>query len=438
MNLNYIFIILFIIYFIYFKYNIYIRTQLLNFFVVKRGIITLNCKWYKLSDIFLKDGSGIKLYNDIKKKYNQDFYQTSMFGHKIHLLINSDYIKYIMDNSPYKFSAGILKKNFFNSFMKNNVGISCGCPWKNRRQAVENTLPQSESFFNHDIDTKIKDLLLNWKNKNKIKFSDFKDISKKITGYVIFGEYELNDIYLKYLKIVNNTSVLWSFDIKKNFKLKDKFYNLLNQSLINPKKGSLVFDLLKNKNLNKNEIIDQIPHFIFPIFSLFINTVPRILLLISNHTQVYQKLINLIKLNQEDEYVRKIILEMVRLNNPVNTTFRTVNNNTNFKNYKIKKGEQILILNNAILREPQIFKKPNLFIPERWNSKLEQSYKSISFNQGPQSCPGKELSIFLISRFIINLFKIKNLNTSSKIISKKINTKNISQSINPCNLEFIF
>jgi len=437
MKIYYILIFLFILYLLYQKYKFYLRIQLLNFLVVKRGIVTLNCKWYNISERILKDSSGINLYYDIKKTLNFDFYQTSMFGHKLHLLLNTKHIKTIMEKSPYNFGPGILKKKFFHSFMKKNIGIQCGCPWKKMRKAIENTLPQKNNFYDSKIDNKINFYLQDWKLKKNIKFNDFVEISKKISGYVIFGNNRLEQVYLDYLKEVNSSSVLWNFNSNKNFKLQLEFNNLLYKSLNKPKEGSLIDKLVKNQNLTREELKDQIPHFIFPIYSAFINTVPRILLMLSNDTKVYKKLILSLK-NNNTNYLKNIILEMFRLNNPVNTTFRTVNQDTKFNNYEIKKGEQILILNNPILRNPKIFSLPNEFNPERWNKNLEESELNISFNYGPQVCPGKDLIIFMIKSFIKNLIEIKGLNMSSRIISNKINTKNISQSINPCKLEFIF
>jgi hypothetical protein len=440
MKLKYILVIIFILYLIFKKYEYYFRIRLLNLFVVKRGIVTLNCKWYKFSDMFLKDSSGVNLYYDIKKNIKHDFYQSTMFGHKVHLLLNTKHIQSIMDNSPYKFGPGILKKKFFNSFMKENIGISCGCPWKEKRKLIESVLPQNKNYNSQKINDKINFYLNDWKNKNIIKLKDFKNISKKISGYIIFGS-QLDQVYLDYLKIVNKTSVLWNYEKNKEFRYKKEFDKLLNDSLNNPEQDSLIYKLIKNNNnLTKEQLKDQIPHFIFPIFSIFITTVPRILLMLSNHEDIYKNLILDLNRNKHNrsEYLRKIVLEMVRLNNPVNSTFRTVNQDTNFNQYQIKKGDQILILNNPVLRNPEVFEYPNRFNPERWNSKLEDSYHAISFNQGPQECPGKELFIFIVESFIINLFKIKNLNISSRIITKKINTENISQSINPCKLEFKF
>ena len=131
-------------------------------------------------------------------------------------------------------------------------------------------------------------------------------------------------------------------------------------------------------------------------------------------------------------------METLRLNNPVVTTFRTLLVDFKFDNrYKFKKGTQFLILNNPVLREKEFFINPNKFTPDRWTPNMEKSYYSISFNQGPQKCPGKELAIFLCQSFIVRFFQLFGILENYKILkSNKINTKHIPQMINPCNIKF--
>ena len=167
---------------------------------------------------------------------------------------------------------------------------------------------------------------------------------------------------------------------------------------------------------------------------LFITTIPRLLCLLCNHLHVFQNLI--LEINNNSlfnlEYMRKCILETLRLNNPVISMFRTLEQDISFdsKN-KFKKGTQFLILTNPVLRENEFFDKPNEFIPERWTSNMEDSYYSISFSQGPQKCPGKEIAIFLVSCFTYNFIKNNKLNITNFKCNKKLDKKNILQVINP-------
>ena len=106
------------------------------------------------------------------------------------------------------------------------------------------------------------------------------------------------------------------------------------------------------------------------------------------------------------------------------------------KNNKFKKGTEFLILTNPILRNKEYFKTPNRFIPERWDKKMEDNYYSMSFSQGPQKCPGKEIAIFLIQCFVFNLIKNNNINIDNFKCNKKLDIKNIEQVINPCDIIF--
>ena len=179
---------------------------------------------------------------------------------------------------------------------------------------------------------------------------------------------------------------------------------------------------------------------------LFVTTIPRLLVLLFNHKTVLNKIINEINSIENNEnitnkiyelsYLRKCILETVRLNNPVITTFRTLLSDFSFnKKYNFKKGTQFLILNNPVLRENEFFKKPNQFIPSRWTKKMEKSYYAISFSQGPQQCPGKELAIYLAQSFIYNFIKIKKINKNTIVKTNYINKNYIPQIINPCEIK---
>ena len=129
-------------------------------------------------------------------------------------------------------------------------------------------------------------------------------------------------------------------------------------------------------------------------------------------------------------------METVRLINPLISTFRTLLQDFTFEDtYSFNKGTQFLILNNPVLREKEYFEKPNQFIPERWTPEMEKSYYAISFNQGPQRCPAKELVISLCQSFLYNFFRIKKYTTVETV---KVDNDYIPQIINPCTIYFKF
>ena len=75
-------------------------------------------------------------------------------------------------------------------------------------------------------------------------------------------------------------------------------------------------------------------------------------------------------------------------------------------------------------------------MPSRWTPEMEKSYYAISFNQGPQRCPGKELAIYLAQSFMYNFIKIREIGKKQSLRCKEIDTESIPQIINPCTLQF--
>ena len=455
MKLNLLLVILIIIFFlILIIYNNvdfdHFNVWLLNRLFILRGVLAPNCNWYTVSDILLpNNASGIKIYNKIKKKYG-DFAPTYMFGEKIYTVTNNKYIKIIFDNSPDLFSVGKLKMTFFKSFMEKNVGVSTGCPWKARRHINEIALVTDKlHIYAEKYNNDMIEQLTKWKNTPKLGKLDFENLGKTMVSKIVFNTDSLNDYFFKIFSEANTTEAFTNPHFKITPKVYNNYVKILNNYIDNPKPKSLV-ELCLTVTNNKEEIRHQIPHFIFPIVGLFITTIPRLLLLLCNHKKIFKKVIQEVySLNDSNmdnyeniyklTYLRKCILETLRLNNVVSTTFRTLTQDYTFDNkYSFKKGTQFLILNNPVLREEEYFDKPHKFMPSRWTPNMEKSYYAISFNQGPQQCPGKELAIYLAQSFIYNFIKIKEIGIKQSMRCKKINTETITHVINPCSIKFYF
>ena len=112
-----------------------IKIQLMVLIIIQRGLLTTNCFWWSISDRFLEDASGINMYNSLKSNKSKAlaFVNINFWGMPMYLVTDINAIKTILDNSPSLFGVGKYKYDFFSSFMKDNVGVSQGCPWKNRR-----------------------------------------------------------------------------------------------------------------------------------------------------------------------------------------------------------------------------------------------------------------------------------------------------------------
>ncbi len=443
-----IILILFVMIIAY-NYSYQLKVFLLNQMVILRGILSPNCTWFHVSDIILQDGAGIDLYTSLKKKYG-DFAPSHMFGKKIYVVSNNKHIKTILENSPNLFSVGDLKRTFFKSFMSKNVGVSSECPWKRRRYINEMALVTDRLHsYAGNYNNTMKQQINKWSKKSELGYADFKKLGQSMVAKIVFNANNVDEDIFNIFSEANSLEVFYN----PNFKIDPKIYNnylrILKRYINKPNKNSLIELCLRATN-NKEEVLHQIPHFIFPIVGLFVMTFPRLLLLLYNHPEDFKKVIQevySIDRGSVMEYtkiynlafLRKCILETLRLNNPVITTFRTLTRDYTFDGGRsFEKGTQFLILNNPVLRDPDFFKQPNKFIPSRWTPAMEKSFYAISFNQGPQKCPGKELAIYLLQCGIYHLVRIKKIGFNNTIVVRKIDTDDIEQVINPCNIKIHF
>lgn len=409
-----------------------IKINAIVFMTFRRGIITQNCFWWNMNDFF-PDTTGFEMYQQLKKR--ERFVKLNILGRDIYLLTTLDDIKELLDLSPNPFGAGVLKKNFFSSFMKKNVGISDGQQWVHRRKYNDMVLETDKPHHNmYDFSEYIKEILY---KETPTNFSEFTEATKKITSKIVFGTYEYNPIIYK---VFTQADSILSATFGTNFVDKEDlilYEHYLRENLENPQPKTLLYLGHKYHNmLPQQDVIEQIPHWIFPIAGLFSVHLPRLLVLLLNHKDdfdIVKKEILQKKYIGKYSYIRKCILELFRLNNAVNSTFRSLLEPFTFSNSDttFEPNTEFVFFNNPVLRD--LFEFPNQFVPSRWNEALENDYRALMFNQANQRCPGKELVISLLQAGCIHYLELSNFNLKTNITLDK---HYIPYLINPCKIQF--
>lgn len=398
--------------------------------IIERGILAPNCEWWAKSTNELKDASGVELYYTLKEEYG-DVVPVNMLGARVHVVTNVDYIKQILDHSPDTFAVGKYKYKMFKSFMAKNVGVSSGDEWKQRRELNEVVLGTDQLHPYAKVYDKWIGEIVCSQPLQPTTFDDFQRMAKQITTKFVFGSDMVIDEVFDIFSQANSVDAITQKEYNLNPATKQVYQRYLNYYIDNPVPYSLVW-IAKQHTHDREELLHQIPHWIFPIGGLIHTAIPRLFTLMCNHPHVCNSKNMQKEPSLRDSTLRKCILETLRLNNPVVTTFRTLTRDWCFApNECYHKGDQFLILNNPVLRDPEVFDEPNKFKSERWTPKLEDSYSAIMFNQGPQKCPGKDLAIFILQSTTQHYLKKYPL---EKCV--EIDTDNIPQMMNPCQLKF--
>jgi cytochrome P450 len=409
-----------------------IQINLIVIFTLNRGIISQNCFWWSMND-FLPDATGAEVYRTFKAKGR--FIDLNVLGERIYLLTDGRDIQELLDLSPDPFGPGKIKKNFFSTFIPKNVGISVGTDWKYRRDYNDKVLETDRLHqYSQSFGEYIETVFTEMKPKTH---ADFTEATRKITSKILFGTYDYNPILYKVFKQADSIlSARFNVNTVDPDDL-EEYRDYMRNELDHPKPNTLL--ALANTHhalLPMDSVIDQIPHWVFPIAGLFSVHLPRLLVMLSNHPDELKKVIH--EFHDETQfrrtsYVRKCILELFRLNNAVNSTFRGLTKPFTFENSDqvFEEGTQFAFFNNSILRD--LFDSPNQFVPSRWSPDLEEGNRALMFNQGNQRCPGKELVISLLTQGLGSFLRLNNYSVETPI---KLDPTFIPYILNPCTITF--
>lgn len=412
--------------------------------VILRGLVAPNCRYWEVSDQ-LEDKSGVRLFEELVQEHKGcPFIPVKMFGKQSYLVTDTRYIEEVLNGSPHTFTVGRFKYRFFQSFMRFNVGVSTGCPWERRRKLNEHVLQLNSKHENACVyDRHIASILAS--AGPPANFDEFLAVSQRIATRIVFGQARVSKPIFDVLTYANTTEMFEKKDFKIPKRLYDPYMGYMKKMITSATDQSLVGlarEQYRKLGLSQMELVHQIPHWVFPIASSIHTTCTRLLLLLGNHADILRKVRAEITSTYDPndctsiyslKYLRKCILEVLRLNNNVVSLFRTLTEDYTFAGdlHTFRKGTQFLILTNPILRNAKYFAHPDEFIPDRWTWQAEHSkYAAISFSRGPQSCPGKDLMLFIVASFIVHLHERTGLHFKTATIQ----TNDISHAINPCKI----
>ena len=373
------------------------KFQLYLILIFNKGIINPNKIWYEIADIILNKHDFINFVLN----YEIGEHKKNIFGYEINLINKLEDVKFLLNNSPMRFKRGNIKYNYLKKMMKHNIGITYDTEkWIELRKQNEYVL--STQYMKSNLILNLTHLIEKICNKIEIydSYESFQFLGKNITKLLLFGHTNVtDDIFL----MVETPSYFEMNSDKKN-----NHYEILKNIIQNTEilENSLLGKFKNIIDITTDISLDQIPHWIFPIFNAITLSLPRLL-----------KIDSYYKNNDVDVKIRNKILEITRLYNQVVTLFR-LDSNTN---------KEYLIFIQMFLRNKKYFESPHSYKPERWNNKnLESEYYSLMFSQGPQICPGKNI--------IIQLLEVLYINIRDKFYSPiELDINDLPDNINPFN-----
>lgn len=388
------------------KFTELIRLCLNLFLIAKSGFVNLNKNYCYFNNKYNNDSKNLILHKKLSKKIKILKFPIINY----YYICNNNLIRKIFALSPHYFGPGNGKKKLFNLFMKNNVGISEGNLWELRREFNEKSL---DTKAYNKLSFKIFDNI-NKINFNPSNYNQFNSYSWIITNKLIFDNYNMIDELKKYSKLVIAGKDLYKCPFMNFYKNKiNNIYNNINST-------SILNNFKINNNNKEIDYIDQIPHCFGPFNFIITNFIPSLLCIILNFDNIKNKIlkeINNINFNiySKSTYLHFCIIEHIRMYNTISINAdRTVLEDIEIDGIKFKKGQNLILLNTALLFDEEIYDEPNKYNPDRWKNKTINEQNEV-FGHGKQQCPSINITPLIYKSIIINLLK-KNI----KLVEPKI------------------
>ena len=103
--------------------------------------------------------------------------------------------------------------------------------------------------------------------------------------------------------------------------------------------------------------------------------------------------------------LHNVILESLRLCPPILWWSRTCTAATRLGSYDIEAGTQIIFSAFMTHRDPHVFKHPNRFLPDRWDTEHPTPFQFIAFSAGPRKCIGSNLALLELKVMLVELLR---------------------------------
>lgn len=404
------------------------------YLIKSAGLIDLNKNKTRQMLFFMNDPLCIKFFRRMFNKYGDWVYGDIITNARNILILSPELSKKILDDSPFLFNAGYLKRDFFLHIMPNNLGISeCDrnqlkCPWKKRREFNDKSLgfKKATPFF-RDLVNIVNDNLLEMPTNIKM----WKEVAKNITALIITGN---KDEKTKYLI---QKFIYLGYNEKLTIEFKREFYKYMDECAKKCGDNNLLHYTKIYRNDDLKVIHDQLPHWFAPFCFMITYLIPNFICIILNFDDIKDKIMKEISCEQfnifsKKTYIHYCVIEHIRLFNTNNINLqRTAKMDMDYEGISIKKNDQIFILLSNILRDKNKFNKPDNYIPERWESKSVKD-QSIVFGVGPQVCPSTNISPVLYKAILIQI--LKKFKTV-ECIYPKLNKRSM-HFINPFDIQF--
>lgn len=353
------------------------------------------------SVIFTRDEALVKhMLQTQHRKYHKSPLQTDQLGHYVgHGLLTS--------NGDYWLKQRRLIQPAFYKKKLESVKAIILSAVQTELEAIQTNKPQ-------DVHPIMSDLAFNVVGKSLFSYTDDGKAMRRLQH--ITGKVQ-EDL----IKEIRQPFKKWWFKlngaIKKTESLAQETRDLL-KGIINERKNTLesqddLLDMLLNSkyddgsSMTMEQLIDEILILFAAGHETTSNALVFTLMLLSKNPEIQDKIyqesqtlnaseMTMMEFFVQTPYTKKCIDEAMRMYPPIYFSDRMTIEDDQFNGLELKKGTSVLMSFYEIHRNPEFWKSPELYNPDRFDNidKKELSNWFFPFGAGPRMCVGNNLAMY--------------------------------------------
>ncbi|KAL3512444.1 hypothetical protein ACH5RR_025161 [Cinchona calisaya] len=430
-------------------------------------------------------GKPEKFVGDRMKKYSPDIFKTKILGEKTAVICGPNGHKFLFANEQKLFTAfrPHPTQSLFRSYQNKATGSTPPPPpppptpsdQRNSRTDEESKVirqpgflkPEALARFMGKMESITQQLLqTNWNGKTEaVKvFPLAKTITLTISCRFFLGIENpervarlvdhFDDITIGMHSIMLNVpGTIFYRAQKAAAAIRKELLNVINEKKEAMAAGNPMQDILSHmivvtdptgKRMPEAEIADKIMGLITAGYSTVATTITFLMKYVGERPDIYNKIrqeqMEIAASKKPEEFLEwediqkmkyswNVVCETMRLNPPLQGTFREVLTDFTYAGYTIPKGWKVYWTVSTTNMNPAYFKDPEKFDPSRYDSSGEGKglapYTYVPFGGGPRLCPGKEYARIAILAFLHNVikkYKWETLFPNEKIIGDMMPT----------------
>jgi cytochrome P450 len=372
---------------------------------VLQGLFSRRPRWVGLFGRLGTDRRTVRLAGRLRDRHGAPAVWVRLLASRALLLFDVDAVRRVLDRSPEVYADPPLKRRGMSHFQPGAVTISRGDDWRRRRRFNEEVLDSPRRI--HRLADRFAAVAREESGEvlreadGRLGWDDLERLFARLTRRVVFGGAARNDAELtgRLGALMREANRLVGLGRSRHFA---PFYERLRGYLQAAEPGSLVSLAAGAEAGNAAWVETQVPHWTFAAKDTLAVNAARALALVVSHPDDEARVRAELAAAGGDgarridglAHLEGCVHEAMRLWPTTPLLSRLALQDDELAGGTVPAGTQVLILNLFHHRDPATVPDADAFVPGRWRD-TAPDYRFNHLSNGPQSCAGAHLAVFL-------------------------------------------